>query len=45
MYDIKWIRENPDVFDRGLQRRGLTPVSEKLLDMDKKYRQFLNCYQ
>ena len=45
MYDIKWIRENPDVFDRGLQRRGLTPVSEKLLDMDKKYRQFQTSYQ
>lgn len=45
MYDIKWIRENPDVFDRGLQRRGLPPVSEKLLDMDKKYRQFQTSYQ
>ena len=23
MHDIKWIRDNPDAFDRGLQRRGL----------------------
>ena len=23
MHDIKWIREHPDGFDRGLQRRGL----------------------
>jgi len=23
MHDIKWIRDNPDAFDRGLARRGL----------------------
>ena len=30
MYDIKWIREHPDAFDRGLKRRGLDPLSKKL---------------
>ena len=30
MHDIKWIRENPDAFDRGLKRRGLAPLSDKL---------------
>ncbi len=25
MYDIKWIRENPEAFDTGLKRRGLEP--------------------
>jgi seryl-tRNA synthetase len=34
MYDIKWIREHPDAFDRGLIRRGLEPLSDKLLKID-----------
>jgi seryl-tRNA synthetase len=38
MYDIKWIRENPEAFDRGLQRRGLEPLSGKLLALDEKRR-------
>jgi len=23
MHDLRWIRENPEAFDRGLLRRGL----------------------
>jgi seryl-tRNA synthetase len=38
MYDIKWIRENPEAFDRGLQRRGLEPLSGKLIKLDEKRR-------
>jgi seryl-tRNA synthetase len=38
MYDIKWIRENPDTFDRGLKRRGLEPLAKKLLALDEKRR-------
>jgi seryl-tRNA synthetase len=38
MYDIKWIREQPDAFDRGLTRRGLAPLSGKLLALDEKRR-------
>jgi seryl-tRNA synthetase len=38
MYDIKWIREHPDAFDRGLTRRGLEPLSGKLLARDEKRR-------
>jgi seryl-tRNA synthetase len=34
MYDIKWIRESREAFDRGRTRRGLEPVSERLLAMD-----------
>ncbi|MEJ0095054.1 MAG: serine--tRNA ligase [Methylocella sp.] len=34
MYDIKWIRDNPDVFDEGRRRRGLEPLAEKLLTLD-----------
>ncbi len=38
MYDIKWIRENAEVFDRGRKRRGLEPLAEKLLALDDKRR-------
>jgi seryl-tRNA synthetase len=34
MYDIKWIRDNPDAFDRGRARRGLEPLSAQLLAFD-----------
>jgi seryl-tRNA synthetase len=35
MHDIKWIRENPETFDRGLKRRGLEPQSARLLAIDE----------
>ena len=38
MHDIKWIRENPAAFDRGLERRGLEAKSAKLLALDEKRR-------
>jgi len=38
MYDIKWIRENPDAFDRGLKRRGLEPLSGHLISIDQRRR-------
>jgi seryl-tRNA synthetase len=38
MYDIRWIRENPEAFDRGLTRRGLAPLSASLLALDEKRR-------
>ncbi|RNJ50316.1 serine--tRNA ligase [Methylocystis hirsuta] len=34
MYDIKWIRENRDIFDSGRARRGLEPISTQLLAFD-----------
>jgi len=38
MYDIKWIRENAVAFDTGLRRRGLEPLSAKLIALDEKRR-------
>ena len=38
MFDIKWIRENPEAFDAGLGKRGLAPLSEGLIALDKKRR-------
>jgi seryl-tRNA synthetase len=34
MYDIKWIRDNTEAFDRGRARRGLEPLSAQLLAFD-----------
>lgn len=34
MFDLKWIRENPEALDRSLQRRGDSPVSERVLELD-----------
>jgi seryl-tRNA synthetase len=34
MYDIKLIRDNPEVFDKGRQRRGLEPLASHLLALD-----------
>jgi seryl-tRNA synthetase len=38
MYDIKWIRDNAEVFDRGRKRRGLEPLADTLLALDDKRR-------
>ncbi|SDD65925.1 serine--tRNA ligase [Rhodospira trueperi] len=38
MHDIKWIRDNPDAFDTGLTRRGLAPLSARLLARDETRR-------
>lgn len=38
MFDIKAIRENPELFDRGLARRGFEPQSSRLLDIDARLR-------
>jgi seryl-tRNA synthetase len=40
MHDLRWIRENPDAFDRGLERRGLAPCAEQVLALDKEWRAF-----
>ena len=34
MYDIKWIRENAEAFNRGLTSRGAQPLSDFLLQLD-----------
>jgi seryl-tRNA synthetase len=38
MHDIKWIRENAGAFDAALKRRGLAPMSPKLLAIDEARR-------
>src|SRR5712692_10325193 len=38
MHDIKWIRDNPDAFDRGLARRGLPGEAKRLIEIDERRR-------
>jgi seryl-tRNA synthetase len=39
MFDVKWIRDNPSAFDRGLARRGLAPESDRVLEFDRLRRE------
>ena len=38
MHDIKWIRENPEAFDRALGRRSLPGVAGRLIGIDERRR-------
>ncbi len=38
MHDIKFIRQNAEVFDAGLVRRGLAPLSAEILKLDEQKR-------
>lgn len=38
MFDIRWIKENQEVFDHGLKMRGLSAMSQDLVDLDEKRR-------
>jgi len=45
MHDIRLIRESPEAFDAGLARRGLEPMSARVLALDKEYRDALSFAQ
>ena len=34
MHDIRFIRDNPEAFDRALKRRGLEPQARQLIALD-----------
>src|SRR3954454_6790201 len=38
MHDIRFIRENPEAFDRGLASRGLEPMAQALIALDEERR-------
>ena len=38
VFDIRWIRDNPAAFDAGLAKRGLAPLSAKLIEIDESRR-------
>ncbi len=45
MFDLKWIRENSEAFDKGLARRGLEPLSRQILKIDQERRDHLQALQ
>jgi seryl-tRNA synthetase len=38
MHDLRWVRDNPEAFDRGLARRGLPPRAKEILALDREWR-------
>ena len=38
MHDLRWVREHPEEFDRGLTRRGLPTRSEEIFALDRSWR-------
>jgi seryl-tRNA synthetase len=50
VFDIKWIRDNPQAFDAGLKKRGIAPGGEvkfaaELLALDDERRQIITALQ
>jgi seryl-tRNA synthetase len=45
MHDIRWIRDNPEAFDRGLKRRGLEPQAQEIIAFDEKRRRSIRLTQ
>jgi len=38
MHDLRWLRDHPEEFDRGLSRRGLPPRADEILALDRSWR-------
>src|SRR5438552_8407987 len=38
MHDLKWIRDNPEEFDRGLAKRGLPPQAAEIVAREAEWR-------
>jgi len=45
MHEIRFIRENPEQFDEKLKTRGLAPIADRILQLDKQHRQILTDLQ
>ena len=39
MFDLKTIRDDPEGFDRGLERRGLAPRTPEILPLERQWRE------
>ncbi len=38
MHDIRWIRDDPEAFDAAMARRGVEPLSARVVEIDAKRR-------
>ena len=45
MLDIKWIRENAEMLDAALAKRGAEPLSASLIALDERRRTILQSLQ
>lgn len=45
MFDVKWIRDNPEAFDAGLAKRALAPASQDVLKIDDERRKHVTALQ
>ena len=45
MLDIKWIRENPEAFDKALKNRGLEAAAHKVVILDEGRRKAIQAVQ
>jgi seryl-tRNA synthetase len=45
MHDIKWIRDNPDAFDKALGRRGLGGEAKSLIGLDEERRKTILAFE
>ena len=45
MHDIKFIRDNPKIFDKKMNNRNVDDSSENILKIDKKNRELISNLQ
>ncbi len=45
MFDIRWIRDNPELFDDGLKRRNLEPKAADIIKLDEARRSHVKTLQ
>ena len=45
MFDIKWIKDNPNVFDEGMRKRKSTASAEELIKLDDARREHISKLQ
>jgi len=45
MLDIRWIRDNPKEFDILMTKRGMSPMAEKVIQLDEERRQLVTLIQ
>lgn len=45
MIDMKWIRDNPDLLDGALAKRGLPPIAQSLLSLNAEWKTLLQNVQ
>ena len=45
MHDIKFIRDNPKIFDKKMKNRNVDISSENILKIDKKNRELISNLQ